>query len=298
MYRQVCRKCSCAGAAIVTAIALAAGGVIAPRNYDGISAQARTETYLVQLQVAAIASTVVSSAAAEVEAAPQSNLASQTGFASQSPVTALARLAIGAVGLVLAPFWYIGFPVTLPLMAVLVDTSQPRYVVQAILAPIAPLILWVAFPFILPDLILSFTPAIAAAREIPSSEPGLNTPADDLTLDNSADAEPTADAEAGPLGHDSPTEAAAANLTVADLEVEETPQAVSATEAESTRAAMVGTDQISDDGVRTPDAVSAESRDAESSPDAERTSPKSAASRASTRNDNREGRSASRLANG
>jgi len=103
---------------------------------------ARTEFAAVQLQatistqVVAVADNLANSAAAVASIAPAAPEAAPTAQDSAEPSAAatddpdaiprtIARIALTAVGLAISPLWYLGFPVTIPLMFVVANSAFP-----------------------------------------------------------------------------------------------------------------------------------------------------------------------------
>jgi len=88
--------------------------------------------------------------------------------------TALATVA----GLVLAPLWYLAFPITIPLTIAAVNATVPSYPgfdygIGAIQRALGAVFGWIGFPFALPSLLFppESAPAAAAVRRVDSGRP-------------------------------------------------------------------------------------------------------------------------------
>ena len=128
------------GAAATAAIVALGLVTVPPQPHESLIA--RTEFAAVQLQAAisthvvAVVEDLAHSAAAADSIAPAASQAAPTAQVSAGPSAAatddpaaiprtIARIALTAVGLAISPLWYLGFPVTIPLMFVVANSAFP-----------------------------------------------------------------------------------------------------------------------------------------------------------------------------
>ncbi len=126
IYSPVNRRCLNLGFAAILATALTLGNA-APQAGRSLMP---VESHLVQLEVG-LASVVVSTASAAVGndvSVSSSTTAAATAAAVEDPAAiprTIAQIALTAVGLAVSPLWYLGFPVTIPLMFLVANAAFP-----------------------------------------------------------------------------------------------------------------------------------------------------------------------------
>jgi len=105
--------------------------LIARTEFAAVQLQAAISTQVVAVvdNLANSAAAVASIAAAAPEAAPTAQVSAGPSAAAADDPDAIprtiARIALTAVGLAISPLWYLGFPVTIPLMFVVANSAFP-----------------------------------------------------------------------------------------------------------------------------------------------------------------------------
>lgn len=160
-YSSACTRCTQLALASITATAVSMSVVAAP----SVRSQLPNENHMVQLQAATV-SAIQNTAALATDAAVGDGLsAAQTvspGAATGDLAdifTTVARGIASAIGPIIAPIWWLGAPVTVPLWSILSSTLFPNYPKSFGIPFFAVFPAWLIVPLNLDDLLFPLPPA-------------------------------------------------------------------------------------------------------------------------------------------